>query len=252
MNKPAFTTVSVSAAREKTARQQFFELFERCPIPDNELLGNLGLFINRQALSRMLYMHDLYRKIINTQGIIMEFGPRWGQNLALFHSFRGIYEPYNYSRKIVGFDTFQGFLGVSDQDGKGAAAIAGGYGVAEGYESYLDDVLQYHEQESPLSHIRRFELRKGDASLTLAAYLQENPETIIAFAYFDMDLYEPTKKCLELVMNHVTRGSILGFDELNYHHFPGETSAFREVLGLTRYRIERSSLDPLSSYLVIE
>jgi len=252
MSKPAFNTVSVSAAREKTTRQEFRELFGRCPIPDNELLGNLGLFINRQALSRLLYMHDLYRKIINVQGIVMEFGTRWGQNLALFHSFRGIYEPFNYARKIVGFDTFQGFLGVSEQDGKGAAAIAGGYGVAEGYESYLDAVLQYHEQESPLSHIRRFELRKGDASLTLAEYLKENPETIIAFAYFDMDLYEPTKKCLELVMNHVTRGSVLGFDELNYHHFPGETSAFREILGLLRYRIERSSLDPLSSFVVIE
>jgi hypothetical protein len=65
MEKKTFTTVSVSAAREKTARQQFFELFQRCPIPDNELLGNLGLFINRQSLSRILYMHDLYRRIIN-------------------------------------------------------------------------------------------------------------------------------------------------------------------------------------------
>lgn len=112
-------TVSVSAAREKTARQQFFELFERCPIPDNELLGNLGLFINRQALSRMLYMHDLYCKIINVQGIIMEFGPRWGQNLALFHSFRGIYEPFNYSRKIVGFDTFKDFWGSRRKTARG-------------------------------------------------------------------------------------------------------------------------------------
>ena len=31
----------------------------------------------------------------------MEFGVRWGQNLALFESFRGIYEPYNYSVELL-------------------------------------------------------------------------------------------------------------------------------------------------------
>jgi hypothetical protein len=47
----------------------------------------------------------------------MEFGVRWGQNMALFTSFRNIYEPYNVSRKIIGFDTFAGFPSISEQDG---------------------------------------------------------------------------------------------------------------------------------------
>jgi hypothetical protein len=245
-------TVTIASERERSMRQQFIELYQQCPIPENEILRNLGLFINRQSLSRMLYMTELYRKIINVHGVVMEFGTRWGHNLALFSSLRGIYEPYNFTRKIVAFDTFEGFAGFSAEDGKARELGAGGFGVTAGYEKYLEQVLEYHEQESPLSHIRRFHLEKGDAPEMLERYLGQHPETIIALAYFDMDLYEPTKKCLELVLKHVTRGSLLGFDELNFDAWPGETIAVSEVLGLAKYKITRSPLEPTSSYVVIE
>src|SRR6476661_4121753 len=82
-----------SSKEENEARSKFYELFRNSPIPENEVLANLGLFIKRQDLSRILFMNELYRKIINVHGIVMEFGVRWGQNLALFESFRGAYEP---------------------------------------------------------------------------------------------------------------------------------------------------------------
>jgi hypothetical protein len=63
-------------------------------------------------------MHDLYKKILDLQGIICEFGVFWGNNLALLETFRGMYEPYNYARKIVGFDTFAGFPHTHEKDGK--------------------------------------------------------------------------------------------------------------------------------------
>ena len=88
-----------SSEKENDYRKSFLKLFKECPLPEDELLYNLGLFINRQTLSRILFFHDLYRKIININGIIIEFGVRWGQNLALFESFRGIYEPYNFFTK---------------------------------------------------------------------------------------------------------------------------------------------------------
>lgn len=241
-----------SSSQELATRQEFYETFAQCPIPSNELLANLGLFMNRQALSRVLFMHDLYRQILNVNGIVIEFGVRWGQNLALFSSFRGMYEPFNYTRKVVGFDTFSGFPSVSEHDGSDAIVGAGSYGVTEQYETYLDRVLAYHETESPLGHIQKHELIKGDASVTLERYLREHPETIIALCYFDFDIYEPTKRCLELIKDHLTKGSVVGFDELNWSAFPGETIALKEVFGLDRYAIRRSPLNPSPSYLVIE
>ena len=47
----------------------------------------------------------------------MEFGTRWGPNLAQFPALRGIYEPFNRHGKGIGFDTFSGFPKIENQDG---------------------------------------------------------------------------------------------------------------------------------------
>jgi hypothetical protein len=254
-SKPDKSPVEIlnrASAAELERREQFLQLFRNNPLPPDEALRNLGLFLSRQSLSRILFMHELYQRALPVHGVVMEFGTRWGQNVALFSNFRGIYEPYNYNRKVLAFDTFEGFPSVDAKDGVDPIIKSGAYGVTADYEKFLDSVLTYHEAESPLAHLSKHELVKGDCSVTLARYLERHPETIVALAYFDVDLYEPTRKCLELLRNHVTRGSVIGFDELNFEQFPGETVAVREVFGLDRYRIQRSVLSPTASYLVIE
>lgn len=57
-----------------------------------------------------LLSHDaLYRMILDVPGTIMEFGVHRGRHLAALTALRGVYEPYNPHRRIVGFDTFTGF-----------------------------------------------------------------------------------------------------------------------------------------------
>jgi hypothetical protein len=183
-------------------------------------------------------------------GVVVEFGVRWGQNMALFSVLRGIHEPFNYNRRIIGFDTFEGFPSVSAEDG--GAVQEGDYAVSEGWREDLEGILSFHEQNAPIPHKKKFELVQGDATKTVPAFLQEHSETIIALAYFDFDLYKPTKVCLEAILPHVTKGTVLAFDELNCPEFPGETQAVREVLGLSRYAIRRDPSNPLLSYIVIE
>jgi len=251
-NVTTLQTQSRASSAERERRDRFAALFKSNPLPDNELIANLGLFTNRQTLSRMLFMHELYKLAMPVHGVVMEFGTRWGQNVSLFANFRGIYEPYNYTRKVVAFDTFEGFPGTDKKDGADPIIREGAYGVTAGYESYLGSVLSYHESESPLPHIVKHELVKGDCSVTLAAYLERHPETIVSLVYIDVDLYEPTRNCLQLLRNHITKGTVIGFDELNFPAFPGETVALREVLGLDRFAIRRSPLSPTASYIVIE
>lgn len=238
--------------KEIEIRKGILELFKNCPIPDSELLSNLGLFINRRNLTRILLMNELYKKILHIHGDVIEFGVKWGQNLALFQSLRGIYEPFNTARKIIGFDTFEGFPSIHEKDGKDIEVDIGGCSTTKGYEDFLNRILEYHENESPISHICKYRLVKGDASSEIDSYLQKNPETIIAMAYFDFDLYEPTKKCLEAIKNHVTKGTIIAFDELAAHNFPGETLALKEVFGLSKFSITRTPFSSFQSYIVIE
>ena len=185
--------LSGATETEASQRLEMTQRIRSAPLPDNELVLNLGLFLSRMGLSRILLMQHLYELIIPVHGVVMEFGVRWGQNLALFSNFRGMYEPYNYNRKIVGFDTFAGFPSVDVKDG--AKVTAGDYAVFENYQEFLTTILEQHQSDSPISHKKKFELVAGDATRTIHEYLSRQPETVVALAYFDFDIYQPTKIC---------------------------------------------------------
>lgn len=245
--KNQINVLIASSEKEIASRKTLVKYLKNTPIPDEELLSNLGLYLNRQTLSRIMFMNELYKKIVNRHGVIMEFGVRWGQNLSLFSSFRGMHEPYNYNRKIIGFDTFSGFVGVNSKDGD--LVNAGDYSVTEKYKDYLNDILKIHQDNSPVPHINKFELIEGDATITVNDYLDKNPHTIISLAYFDFDIYKPTKDCLTSILPFLTKGSIIAFDELNCKEFPGETLAFKEVFDLNKYELKRDIHNPLCSYI---
>jgi hypothetical protein len=238
---------------EDSIRGKFVGHFRNCPIPDQEIMQNLGLFLSSKNLARILFMNHLYQQIIDIHGIVIEFGTRWGQNIALFSALRGIYEPFNRMRKIVGFDTFEGFVSLENEDAKAHPLIKiGGFTTTQGYENYLDGVMAYHEQDNPVSHIKKYELCKGDASVEIVKYLERCPETVIALAFFDFDIYKPTKDCLEAIRPHLFKGSVLGFDELGDPDCPGETIALNEVFGLNNVRLKRYRYNSRVSYFVVE
>ncbi len=241
-----------STEKEEQLRDEIVELFSNCPIPGSNMRSNLGLFINRQSLSRIQWLHFLYQQILEVHGVIFEFGVRWGQSMALFINFRGMYEPFNYTRKIVGFDTFEGFPEVNEKDGSASVIKKGAYNVTANYELFLEQLLTYHEQECPVPNIKKYEIVKGDAIVESEKYLKTHPETIISLAYFDLDLYEPTARCLEIIKPHLTKGAVIGFDELCMQDFPGETIAFKEVLGANNYELRRVPWNPSTSFIVIK
>ena len=230
-------------------------LYEKNPIPKNEILENLFLYLTKKDFSHLIFLNDLYKKIINVHGNIYEFGTRWGRNLSIFTLLRGLYEPYNYTRKIVGFDTFSGFLKTSlnVKDGNDQTIKKGSYSVTKNYEDYLEKILKLKNSELPIEHIKKFDLIKGDAAKKTKSYLKKNPQDIIALAYFDLDLYRPTKELIKTIMPRTVGGSILLFDELNHPSYPGETTAFLEqIMKKEKFKLIRSELSAAKSYIVIE
>lgn len=251
MDKNQYGTKSLASKENKLKRISLAEVLRNSPIPDNELTGNLGLYIERMHLSRIILMHELYKRIVDVPGVIIKFGVRWGQNICLFNSFRGMYEPYNYTRKIIGFDTFSGFPSITIEDNKPNNKLkVGDYSVSSGYQQYLENILAHHESLSPLPYIKKTELVVGDACTTFPQFLKDNPEIIVSMAYFDFDIYTPTKICLEALLPRLTKGSLVVFDELNCKIFPGETVAVQEVLGTNNLRLEREPNNPFVSWFV--
>jgi len=244
--------VILSSSEEKDIQKQFVALFKSSLLPDDEILPNLGLFLTSKALSRILFFYEIYKKIIHTHGIIIEFGVRWGQTLSIMSALRGIFEPFNRHRKIVGFDTFEGLKGISKNDGELSKCKDGSFSVTPGYEDYLDRILSMQEKLNPMSHLKRYELVKGDAVKTIPEYLKRHPETIISLAIFDFDIYAPTKAALEAIKPHLCKGSILVFDELCDDILPGETIALKETWGLNNVRLQRFPMTARISYLEVE
>ena len=240
----------MASTDEVEAYRDLVGLLQSSPVPPGEILANLSLYLTRASLSQILFMSHLYSSIINVHGVVMEFGNRWGRNLALFSTLRNVFEPHNYGRRIVGFDTFEGFPSVSAEDGNNAVMKVGAVSVTPDYQDYLNEVLAVHERLSPRPHLRRFETVKGDVEKTVPLYLESHSETVVALAYFDMDLYRPTKSALEAIRPYLTKGSVIGFDELCVQEMPGETVALREVFDLSQHALMRSPYSNHQSYIV--
>ncbi len=216
--------------------------------------GNLGwnkhslLCHNITSTSRILYLNELYKLIVNTPGVICEFGVQWGSTLTQLINLRSIHEPFNHSRTIYGFDTFEGFPSIHEKDGKGYEV--GDLATLNNYEEKLNSILELIETFPPNPHIKKFELIKGNAINTIDNWLEANPHAIISLAIFDMDLYEPTKIVLSKIKSRLTKGSVIAFDELNCKTFPGETTALDEVFGLNCVKLYRSPLHPFCSWAI--
>jgi hypothetical protein len=219
---------------ELEVRRRLARLLAGTPIPPEELIENLPLFMRRHQLADLLAADALYRMILDIPGVIMEFGVRYGRHLGGFTAMRGVYEPYNPFRRVVGFDTFTGFPEPAAVDRISPSAVPGRFAVGgAGYVEYLRQVIEAHEIGEYFGHMsRRTVVVPGDVRETLPIYLEENPHTVIAMAFFDMDLYEPTRDVLRLIRPYLTKGSILAFDELDHPKWPGENLALRELFGL--------------------
>jgi hypothetical protein len=234
------------------ARTELQDLYQQSPLPVDELMGNLGLYIRGSALVKFLVINDLYVRIRNIPGAIVEFGSWWGQNLVLFENLRAIYEPFNKTRRIIAFDTYEGYQHFSDQDVEGETFAEGGYAVGSEYRDYLERLLSVHEANNVLGHIRdQHSLVAGDVTETAPAYFRDHPETTVALAYFDMGLYEPTKAGLLAIKPQLVPGSVILLDEFSWPDAKGETIAFREVFGGERYRIEQSALTPMRAIVTM-
>jgi hypothetical protein len=240
-------TMQSNAERDRI--QRMFEI-QKGLLPQFGAQWNIHqtVFLRRQALSRLIYYYELYQKIIDVPGVICEFGVQWGASLSTLVNLRGMLEPFNHSRTIYGFDTFEGFVQPDEKDG--GFSSKGDYATADRYEAILEEIIQIQESFSPIPHVKKFELIKGDASETFPVWLKGNPHAIVAMAILDMDVYKPTKDVLQAILPRLTKGSLLVFDEVNCRHFPGETEAVAEAIGLNNLRLRRFPHQPFCAWAV--
>lgn len=232
-------------------RERLREMMQASPLGPDELMFNLGLYVRSSLLVKFLVLDDVYRRIVNLPGALLEFGTWRGQNLVLLENLRAIHEPFNKQRTIIGFDTFAGYPEEAGMAAK-STETHGGYNTGVVYPDYLAELLRTHEGMNAFGHLRgNHRLVAGDVTETAPKYFADHPETLVAFAFFDMGPYEPTVAALKAIRPHLMPGSVVLFDELTWAGAPGEAIAFKEVFRDVRYTIEKCRLYPSKSLVTL-
>ncbi len=121
-------------------------------------------------------------------------------------------------QKIVAFDTFGRFPdAVFEPDISRRQEFIEEAGDKSISKDELTSLLE------DLNLYENIELVEGDILETAPSYIQSNPHMKLSLLHIDVDLFEPTKACLECFYTHVVRGGIVILDD--YGAFPGANKA---------------------------
>jgi len=239
--------VQIKTETELTTFDRLAKCAEESPFSMVDILNNFSVYTPRQTVARFLNRYEMFKKILNVHGSILEFGVYKGVGAFSWLHCSSILEPYNISRKIYGFDTFSGFPDISEKDSP--TNSKGDLG-----DSSYDELVKaatIHQENIAVTHVPRVEFIRGDICETLPAFLKTNPHVIAALVYIDVDIYKPTKTILEMIVKRVPKGGIIAFDELNDERDHGESIALLEEMNINNHQIRRNYFDSFPCYMVI-
>ena len=226
------TKQSFSNKESLEARKEIFSLMEDFKWNDSEKERSLGLFIRGSLLARIVAIQELYLKIIDLPGSIYDIGTWRGQTAVLCENFRAIYEPLNFKRKIICFDTFTGYPKFSEKDKPLKYQTEGSYEVGgEEYKDYLKKLITLHEKSNAMGHIfNKHEIVVGNTKETIPKYLKENPHNLISLAFLDLNSYESTLQALENIYQRVVPSGVIAFWQLENKEIQAEGSVYNDFI----------------------
>jgi hypothetical protein len=205
-------------------------------------------------IGRFLAKSRIFDRILGVPGSIVECGVFSGGGLMTWATLSAIFEPLNHVRRVIGFDTFAGFVAPGTRDAPREAnphAVTGGLAAAD-MDADIAEAVAAFDLFRPLGHIPKVELVKGDALSTIPDYIDRNPHLVVSLLYLDFDLYEPTKCALDRFIPRMPKGAIVAFDQLNHRAWPGETAALVDTLGVRSLRLERFPFQPQIAFACLD
>jgi hypothetical protein len=226
-------------------------IFDRCSDSTQIKLENFTKYVRRQHLKRFLALYEIFKLALPVKGSIVECGVFRGFGVMAWAKLSAMLEPENLTRRIYGFDTFQGFPSVQNEDQSSFADAKPGDLCANSYDE-LTELIREYDRDRFLGHISKVELIRGDITQTVPKFVAAHPHLVVSVLYLDADLYDPTKVALSVFLPRMPKGSVLVFDELDNPIWPGETSATLDTLGLRNLRLRRLEWDPYISFAILE
>lgn len=236
---------------EQEAGRNIERIFNACPDPVEVKLENFPKYVRRQHLKRFLAMYEIFKLALPVKGSVVECGVFKGFGVMSWAKLSTILEPENLTRRVYGFDSFEGFPAVTEKDANEVAPPREGGLRADSHEELRALVAEY-DKDRFLGHMDKVHLIRGDATQTIPRFIADNSHLVVSLLFLDFDLYDPTKVAIENFLPRMPKGAVIAFDELDNPVWPGETLALLESIGINRLRLQRLDWDPYIGFAVLD
>lgn len=217
---------------ERFQKQDLEKLYKSTQLSSFEMFRNFPVFTPRYNIARFLTHYELFKKITEVPGAIIDLGVYRGASTFTWAKLCEIFCPTDIRKTVYGFDTFEGFTDLSPEDGeenREQDVMRGGYFGGPSVEQDLVLAIEAMNHDRHLNHIERVKLVKGDVLETIPEFVKHRGNGLrIALLNLDLDLYVPTKIALEYFVPAMAPGGIIILDEYAVDTFGGETKAVDE------------------------
>ncbi len=178
------------------------------------------------ALMHIFCFKELYDKIKNIEGDIVECGVAYGGSFWILGM---LAEQEGGGRRIYGLDSFEGFPEPTIEDKNEYRVIHKG--------EYGDASIEQVEKLFQVVDLPKPTIIKGFLEDTAGSF--KNQVGQIAFLHIDADLYSAYKITLKELFDKVAQGGIVLFDEYDEPTFPGATKAVDEFFAGKNYELQK-------------
>lgn len=214
------------------SNSKIFSIIKKHAENDNREAFDNGIlrYADRRSIAKFIAHYEIYKSVQNVPGNIVELGVFRGDSLIRFGQLSEIFNTYDRSMEVIGFDNFSGFPSFHEKDGKRDESefkVVGGWSSSD-YREDLYNIIDAFDHDRFVPQKPRIKLVEGDILETVPQYCLDNPGTKIRLLHLDADLYEPTKVALEYFWDSLSVGGVLLLDEYGFDLYPGEAAAVDE------------------------
>jgi hypothetical protein len=209
-----------------------YEFYNRVPKTEQIVYDSYNKLIfsaDSRVFNKMIKKVELYYKVKELNGDIVEVGIFKGAGIGLFLNLKKMYEP-NSLMKVIGFDYFNPNALLDTLDGLNKQMMTNVLNRSETSELSVESV----SKSLSAFNINDYILIEGDAVVNCDKFYISNPGARIKMLYMDIDLGEPTYKVLKVLWNRIVKGGIVVLDEYGYHKWDesnGVDKFLKEITG---------------------
>ena len=211
----------------------YARIAEQFPHSDLHKITHWPVYTKRILMTRFLAHYELFKMTMDLPGSIVELGVSRGVSFFSFHKLLEIFCATDTSKKVYGFDSFEGLSDFSEEDGTSALDSIndkkGGGWSSKNVEAEIFSLCELANADNILAKVRS-KLIKGRIQDTLEPFLDQTPGVRINLLHFDLDLFEPTYYALNKLWDLVVPGGVVVFDEYGLPPWGGEAAAFDRFL----------------------